>query len=301
MRTETYLEYLAGVRGLSANSVAAYRADLALLAEYLGGEDLAAADTQALRGFVAWLSASSHSEKSINRALSALRGFYSYCREFEGLKTDPTLGLKGLRAKKSLPEFLFEEEAEAFVEMPMGEDFRSRRDRALLEFFYSTGCRLSEVTGLEMGSLSLPRNEARVTGKGEKDRVVFINQSCRQALEAYFAQRELKLSALGLRTGGQGTPTAHSGAVFLNQRGGALTPRGSAYIVYQWASRAATRKNVHPHTFRHSFATHLLNRGADIRLVQELLGHKSVSTTQIYTHVSLERLREVYGAAHPHA
>ncbi len=287
---EGYLEYLESVRGLSPRTLSSYAADLGQFEAYLLDKNIEAALPEDVRGFIASLSQRSFSETSINRMLSALRGLFSYCVKYGLCQADPCLGLRGLKTKRSLPQFLFADEAAALLDLPNGKDFASLRDRALLEFFYSTGCRLSEVTGLRVKDLSLPRAEARVMGKGSKERIVFLNSKAKEALAEYLRIRAARLSG-----------RADSGFVFLSQRLSALSPRGAAYIVYQWARRSNLGKNLHPHTFRHSLATHLLDRGADIRIVQEILGHSSVSTTQIYTHVSLERLKKVYTEAHPHA
>jgi tyrosine recombinase XerC len=287
-----YLEYLESVRGLSPRTVVSYAADLRGFEDYLGDKGAKDADALDVRNFMASLSERKYSEKSINRMLSGLRGFYAYCLKFGLAQVDPCLGLKGLKTKRSLPEFLFEDEAGAFMELPAGSGFAAARDRAILEFFYSTGCRLSELTGLRLKGLSMGRGEARVMGKGSKERIVFLNGSAKAAMSEYLALRAAKK-----RNGA----ADREDAVFLSQKGLPLSERGAAYIVCSWAKRSVQAKNVHPHTFRHSLATHLLNRGADIRIVQEILGHSSVSTTQIYTHVSLERLKKIYSQAHPHA
>lgn len=288
--TGEYLSCLESVRGLSPKTVAAYASDLARFGEYLGPrapESAAAAD---VRGFVAELSARGSVETSTNRAISSLRGFFAYCVKFGVRDSNPAAGLRGLKAKRSLPGFLFEREAAAFLDIPEGDDFATARDRALMEFLYSTGCRLAEVAGLRAAALSMPRSEARVTGKGSKERIVFLNAKAKKAMAEYLPLRKAKLA------GGKDSPF-----VFLSQKGRGLSARGIAYLVCARARKSMMAKNVHPHTFRHSLATHLLDHGADIRIVQEILGHSSVSTTQIYTHVSLEKLKEVYSQAHPHA
>lgn len=329
-KTEEYLAYLASVRGLSPRTVEAYGRDLGLLEEFLGvktstdGTDYIdrsqkgrgthpsssassvksvdspshpgsagraeEASTADLRAFIADLAGRRQASASVNRALSSLRGFYAWLLRFGVRKDDPSAPIVGAKCGRALPEFLFPEEAEALVESPIGDSFADFRDRALLEFFYSTGCRLSELCSLRLKDLSLARGEARVMGKGMKERIVFLNAHCVEALRAWLEKRKE-----GLR--GRDDPSF----VFLSQRMEPLSARGAAWLVRALATRASAARKVHPHTFRHSFATHLLDNGADIRVVQELLGHASVSTTQIYTHVSLERLRSVYRDAHPHA
>lgn len=287
---EDYLSYLESVRGLSAKTVAAYASDLGRFGAFMGEKPPESAEPSDLRAFVADLSENGFSETSINRAISSLRGFFAYLAQYRGGSANPASGLRGLKAKRSLPGFLFEDEARAFLDVPGPDDFASARDRALLEFFYSTGCRLAEVAGLRLAGLSMSRSEARVTGKGSKERIVFLNDKAKGAMAAYLLHRAQKLGRGG-----------ESPFVFLSLKGRPLSTRGIAYLVCARAKASLMAKNVHPHTFRHSLATHLLDRGADIRIVQEILGHSSVSTTQIYTHVSLERLREVYAQAHPHA
>jgi integrase/recombinase XerC len=293
-RTEDWLAYLGSVRTLSPRTVASYRSDLALFEaflekEYKGRRACEAASPDDIRNFVASLSMGEYAESSINRALSALKSFFRYCLRFGVSGTDPAAAVQSLKAKRSLPSFLFEDEAALLLSLPAGEDFRALRDRALLEFFYSSGCRLSEVAALGLRALNLGRGEARVRGKGDKERLVFLNAHARRALEAYLPARA---KALGKESG--------ESRLFLSLRGKPLSTRGIAFVVERRARESAMGKRISPHTFRHSFATHLMNRGADIRLVQELLGHSSVSTTQVYTHVSLARLKEVYGRAHPH-
>jgi integrase/recombinase XerC len=289
-KIEEYLRYLDCVRGLSPRTTASYAEDLRRFGEFSGYPRAEDVGGEGVRAFIAELSLKGYSESSVNRILSGLRGFFAYCVAQGIAKADPTSGIKSLKAPRKLPEFLFEEEAASFVQLPVGEGFGPSRDRALLEFFYSTGCRLSEAVGLALRALNLKRREARVMGKGSKERIVFLNPRAAEALEEYLP---LRIGALNGRT--------DSGSVFLSARGNPLSARGAAHVVWSWAMASAQAKNVHPHTFRHSFATHLMDRGADIRIVQELLGHSSVSTTQVYTHVSLERLRKVYGEAHPHA
>lgn len=301
--TKLYLDYLAKVRCLSARTVESYSRDIGLFEAFIGQRGLESALRADIRSFVAELSLRGYSETSVNRQLSCLRGFFRFLVAQGMAQGDPCVGVRGLKAHRRLPEFLFEEEAADFLGQAAPEGFRGLRDRALLEFMYSSGCRLAEVASLRLDRLDLARAEARVVGKGSKERIVFLNESTQGAFRSYL---ESRLGLLGgLDSGGDGAGEARlrsaRSAVFLSARGRPLSYKGVAYVVRQWARRWAKAKNVHPHSFRHSFATHLLDRGADLRLVQELLGHASVSTTQIYTHVSLERLKRVYEEAHPHA
>jgi site-specific recombinase XerD len=206
-----------------------------------------------------------------------------------------------LRTEKRLPSFLFEEEMARLVEMPSnepcpdGEEFWKLRDRAVLETLYSTGCRISELVSLDLHDVDLKNHTARVMGKGAKERNLFLGTTAVESLRSYMTLRPFHA---GPSASGEKDSTR---ALFINQRGGRVTDRGVRFILGEYLSRANLGKRVTPHTFRHSFATHLLDRGADIRAVQELLGHASLSTTQVYTHVGLEKLKKVYRRAHPHA
>jgi len=315
-KLEEYIAYLGSVRGLSARTLASYREDLERFEAYLeprkaaesasGGPGgavrpegtgcLDRAEARDIRSFAAALVAEGKAGSSVNRALSAVRGFYRYRVRFGGLASDPSRDVEGLPSRRPLPRFLFEEEAADFVQLPKGDDFSASRDRALLEFLYSTGCRVGEASGLGLDRLDLPGGSARVMGKGSKERVVFLAPPARAALEAYLPLREARLRRLG--AGAKGS--AGRGYLFVNARGGRLTERGIEWIIEGYAARSRSTRSVTPHAFRHSFATHLVGRGADIRAVQELLGHASVSTTQVYAHVDMERLRKVYEQAHPH-
>jgi site-specific recombinase XerD len=312
-RTEAYLAYLGAVRGLSERTVKSYREDLAQFEQYLAGVvadgvavdgvaaegvDVDAAGAADIRGFEASMIQAGKAGASVNRALSALRGFYRYRVRYGGLKVDPTRDVEGLSGRRKLPRFLFEEEMASFIGLAEGEDFRSLRDRALFEFLYSTGCRVAEATGLRLDHLDLPQGmdtgTAKVFGKGSKERVVFLAAPARSALEAYLPARAALRTRLGSALRGSAE------ALFINARGEAITERGVEWIMESYARKAGLPKRVSPHSFRHSFATHLVQEGADIRAVQELLGHANISTTQIYAHVDMERLRKVYDQAHPH-
>jgi site-specific recombinase XerD len=344
-RIEAYLAYIDAVRGLSERTVRSYREDLSQYDAFLSGEgregaaaiDIDEARSSDIRAFEAALVTDGKAGSSVNRALSAIRGFYRYRARYGGLVSDPSRDVESLPERRKLPRFLFEDEMSDFIAQADGDDFRSVRDRAILEFLYSTGCRVGEAAGLSLRDLSLEEGTARVFGKGSKERVVFLAEPARQALAAYLPMRsELRTrsgsalaesgeAAAGGRQAGEaglegpdpggtgrdepagkadGTGRAPGSKpkdpLFVNTRGGALTERGIEWIVDSYAAKSGTGKRVSPHAFRHSFATHLVARGADIRVVQELLGHAKISTTQIYAHVDMERLRKVYDQAHPH-
>lgn len=303
-KLEEYLAYLGSVRGLSARTLSSYREDLERYEAFLASRpsealadgsdlDLDRAGARDVRAFAAARVAEGKAGSSVNRALSAVRGFYRYRVRFGGLAVDPSKDVEGLPSRRPLPRFLFEDEAAAFVELPEGDDFGAARDSAVLEFLYSTGCRVGEVAGVTLDRLDLQGGTARVVGKGSKERVVFLAPPARSALAAYLPMREARVRRLAGEDGGEEY-------LFLNSRGGRLSERGIEWIVEGYAARSRFPRRVSPHAFRHSFATHLVGRGADIRVVQELLGHASVSTTQVYAHVDMERLRKVYEQAHPH-
>jgi site-specific recombinase XerD len=221
------------------------------------------------------------------------------------VSTNPFAEIRSLRTEKKLPSFLFEEEMAKLLELPASaaeggeagtDGFWKLRDRAVLETLYSTGCRISELVSLDLSDVDLRNRAARVMGKGSRERMVFLGGEALAALKEYMDGRRARM-----RPGAPGGDPQAVRALFVNQRGRRITDRGVRFILASYLRAANLGKKVSPHTFRHSFATHLLDRGADIRAVQELLGHASLSTTQVYTHVGLERLKKVYRRAHPHA
>jgi integrase/recombinase XerC len=306
-KLEEYLAYLGAVRGLSPRTLRSYREDFegfeGFLAAAAGGArgrgpgamsgDIDDTSASVLRAFAASLVTEGKAGSSVNRALSALRGYFRYRVRFGGLALDPSRDVEGLPSRRPLPRFLFEDEASAFLDLPKGDGFGPCRDRAILEFLYSTGCRVAEASNVTLDRLDLEGGSARVMGKGSKERVVFLAHPAQKALGAYLPFRSERLLRLrGAKPGME--------FLFVNARGGRLTERGIEWIVQGYSDRSGSLRRVSPHAFRHSFATHLVGRGADIRAVQELLGHASVSTTQVYAHVDMERLRKVYEQAHPH-
>jgi len=293
---DAYLAYIEAIRSLSPRTVAAYRDDLRLYADFLADSGRRAEEAEAadVGAFVASLVRRGRSTASVNRALSALKGFYRYLVRFGLAPANPAKDVEALPSARSLPAFLFEEEMADLIESAPDDGFAGARDRALLESLYSTGCRVSELAGLRLADIELDAGRARVTGKGAKERVVFLSGPAVDALRAWLPYRAARLA----RKEGGARPVE---ALFINAAGGALTVRGIAYIVERRVARSGQRKRLSPHGFRHSFATHLVSGGADLRTVQALLGHENLSTTQVYTHVDMARLRSVYDGAHPHA
>jgi len=283
--TEDYLASLRAERGLAAATVTAYRRDLRQYLAHLGTRT---PDAAAVAGFIAAQHESGLAATTIARRLAAVRGFHRYLLA-EGLaEEDPTRLVDSPQRRRALPKALTIEETFALLEAPDASHPGGRRDRALLEFLYATGCRVAEAVGLDELDLDLIEGTALVTGKGNKQRLVPVGTAARRALEAWLPDR----SALR---------TARSGrAVFLNLRGGRITRQGVWEVVRAAGRRAGLAEGVaSPHVLRHSAATHMVEGGADLRTVQELLGHASISTTQVYTRVSPRHLLEVYRTTHP--
>lgn len=291
---DTYLQYLKHVRRLADRTLAAYSRDLALYRAYLqeGGLELKGVGAAEARLFVGFLSRRGLSSRSINRVLSTLRGYHRFLRRHDAEAANPFQGIRSLKVPAHLPSFLQEQEVERLLPASPPGTFWELRDRLILELLYATGCRVSELAGLNLTDLDVREGTARVRGKGGKERVVFFGGPAAAALREYLLHRR----ALSLARGVEG-----GRALLLNRRGERITVRGIQGIVEKALRASGLAKPASPHTFRHSFATHLLARGGDVRLVQELLGHARLSTTQVYTHLDIERLAEEYRSAHPHA
>jgi len=294
-----FLDFLAVERGLSANTLEAYRRDLGKYRSFLARADVhdATAATEGLvASFVEHLSRQEYEEgkryraSSVARTLAAVRSLHSFLRREGDTAENPTEGVGRPKVPRNLPRPLSVAEIQAILESPAEGDVVGARDRAILETMYGAGLRISELVGLDVDEVDLEEGSLRVIGKGDKQRVVPLGRFAREALASYLTRSRPALA--GVRT---------RGALFLNQRGGRLTRQGVAKILAAAARRAGVVKRVTPHTLRHSFATHLLEGGADVRVVQELLGHASLTTTQIYTQVTGDRLREEYFTAHPRA
>ncbi len=289
---EAFLLRLQATRGASAHTLRAYTADLQELSAYLEQLDtsLERVTPRTLRGFLAQLDERGLARSSLQRKLSAVRTFFRHLVLEGKLENHPATGLRTPRRERNLPGTLETGEVEALLEAPDVSTPAGRRDRALLECMYSAGTRAAETVGMDRGDIDLRRGLARVRGKGRKERLAPLGRQAVEALESYLGDAD--------RPAAQKTA---KNAVFLNQRGGRLSTRSLGRIVDQACLRAGLTRSATPHTLRHSFASHLLDRGADLKAVQELLGHAHLVTTQIYTHVSVERLRKIYEQAHPRA
>jgi integrase/recombinase XerD len=284
-----FLAHLELERGLARNTLAAYRTDLLALDAFLSarGSTLASAQHGELAAFLGGPRAAAATRR---RRLACVRSFYRHLRREELLDHDPTADLRGPRAPARLPRALTRDQVRKLLAAPRGTDALALRDRALLELMYACGLRASEVVALELGDVDLDEAMLRARGKGAKERLVPIG---RHALAAVRAYRERGRPALvGLRS------EPH---LLVNARGSALTRQGLYKIIRKHAARAGLEASMSPHTLRHTFATHMLAGGCDLRSLQEMLGHSDLSTTQVYTHVSAERLRETYFRAHPRA
>jgi integrase/recombinase XerD len=298
LEAEEFLVWLAVERGRSANTLAAYRRDLRAYCRWLGRRSLtlATAEEADVHRYVEQLRAEGKSPASVARALVAVRSLHRFLAD-EGLaRADPGVRVEPPRVPMGLPKALGEEEVASLIGAVVGDDAIARRDRAILEVLYGTGARISELVGLSLADIDLDGALLRVFGKGSKERIVPLGRFARQAIERWFdpgGRPELAPERWARR--------GDAAAVFLNARGGRLTRQGAWGIVRRHATEVGLADRLTPHVLRHSCATHMLDRGADIRAVQELLGHASIRTTQVYTKVSTERLWQVYRSAHPRA
>ena len=292
-----FLAYLEFERGLSRNTLEAYRTDLLQFGRFLERRERSALEASAadIADFLAELAAGGTerppaSTATIHRKTACLRSFYRHVRREGLLDSDPTATLSAPRRARKLPHVLSRGEIDRLLSQPRGTEPAVLRDRALLELMYACGLRASEAIGLELRDVDLEERVLRARGKGSKERVVPIGQAAVRALRIYLERGRPALV--------KGTTEPH---LFVNFRGGALTRQGLYKIVRRHAAAAGLADRMSPHTLRHTFATHLLAGGCDLRSVQEMLGHADVSTTQLYTHLSSQRLKDVYFRAHPRA
>jgi len=297
MLVQEYLSYLHSVRGVSAHTTGAYRNDLFHFLNYCenNGIDAASAGPADLQGFMADQSVEEKAPGSINRALSTIRGFYRWMLRFGKRGDNPCGSIRNLKNPQTLPSVLWEQEMARFAELPDKAGILwPERDKALIMLMYSGGLRISELVSLTMESLLDGRDGARIIGKGGKERYAFFSEEAVSALQEYLPLREARLRSAGLND------EISRGSVFINLKLRPISIPGVRWIISKYSEHSGMGKNIHPHSFRHSFATHLVNSGCDVRVVQELLGHASLSTTQRYAHVNINSLKKVYAKAHPH-
>ena len=291
-----YLAYLTVERGLSDNTVAAYRRDLSAYLDFLSERNISDPDRVSRRDvddFVAARRDGGYADASIERSLSAVKGFHAFMVRENMATEHPTSAVKLPKKEERLPDFISIDAATRLVEQPFAPTATGARDRAVLEVLYGCGLRVSELVALDVRDLYLDEGFVRVFGKGSKERLVPLVGSARRALTAYLDGPRAELASHARRS-------AAPSAVFLNKNGGRLS-RQSVHTLCERYGRAVGIEGLHPHTLRHSFATHMLAGGADLRVLQEILGHANIATTQIYTHVDRTQLTEVYLAAHPRA
>ncbi len=289
--TASYLQHLAAERRLSPHTVEAYRRDLAALDSLTAGKALESLDASDIRSAIVKLRGQGLAPGSVSRHLSSWRGFYVFACRRLGYTRNPCLGLRPPKAAKALPQVLSPDACSHLLDArtpPAADEALLARDKAMFELFYSSGLRLSELVGLNFNDLDLQAGEAQVTGKGRKTRIVPVGQQALEAIAAWLTRRQLWLRG--------DTP-----ALFISQRGTRLSPRSVQLRLERWAIQAGLGQHVHPHMLRHAFATHVLQSSGDLRAVQEMLGHASISTTQVYTHLDWQHLAKVYDQAHPRA
>ncbi len=284
LQLERFLTRLRAAKNYSPHTLRAYRADLGVFIAKFPALEPADLDRAHVRRHLAELQSGDASRATVLRRASSLRSFVKFLRDEGELKRDPFLGVPMPKRARGLPRFLTEAEMRQVLETPAGADPASERDRAMIELLYSSGLRRAEIRALNVGDVDVLSGTLRVFGKGSKERIVPAGGAALSRLRAYLRSR-----------GGPGDGEP----LFVNLRGTRLSEDGVAFVVRRWVRRSSLLKKVTPHVFRHSFATHLLNHGCNIREVQEMLGHANLNTTQIYTHVSLQKLQEVYRGAHP--
>jgi integrase/recombinase XerD len=294
---EEFLSWMAAEKGRAPLTLSAYRRDLTRYHDWLThiGSQVESATAEQVLGLIAQMRQSGAAPASVARQLAAIRMLHRHLVVERYRSDDPTVDLEGVRVPSGIPKPLTEQQVSALIDAVTGADPAALRDRAMLELLYATGARISEVVGLSIGDIVFSENLVRLFGKGSKERIVPFGGSCERALENWFGpDGRVRLVPDRWRRRGDAE------AVFLNLRGGRLSRQSAWTIVRKHGQRAGINpEHLSPHVLRHSCATHLLDHGADLRIVQELLGHSSVSTTQVYTRVSQERLWNVYRSAHP--
>lgn len=292
---EEFLLYLGAVRGLSENTVLGYKNDLKELQKFLAPTlDIQTITKENLLLSIGQLSKEKKAAASVNRFIAAVRTMFSYALKFGYIKKNPALELKTVKLPKRVPNFMTQPEVNQLCEQPVNNELLwEKRDHALFTMMYSSGCRISEITNIKLDDFMDNYHSAIVTGKGNKQRKVFFAQEARNALALYLQDRKKVLESHNIAE-----PTRQ---VFINQKGHPLSVGGVRFIISKYSGAEGTNHHINPHAFRHTFATTMIGNGADVRLVQEMLGHSSISTTQRYTHITTERLIDIYNKAHPHS
>ena len=281
---DKFSNYLEVEKNYSEHTLRNYRSDLEGLASFLGDKELKAITHLDLRRYLAELKTRGNAKRTVVRKLGAIRSFFRFLSREKYIHNNPADSVFTPKMDKKLPEFLDAESTIKLVTSPAGNTSSSLRDRAMLEVLYSTGMRVSELVGMNTDDVDIISGTVKVRGKGKRERMALLGKEAQKALRNYLDKRK-----------------GEEKAVFLNKRGRRLTDRSVRRILDKYVKQCSIEQNISPHSIRHSFATHLLNNGADLRSVQELLGHKNLSTTQIYTHLGSQRIKEIYSKAHPRA
>jgi len=281
---DKFFSYLEIERNYSRHTLINYKIDLTEFFGFIKETPIEKVEYFTLRKFLAQLRDKEHKPRTLARKLSSLRSFFKFLQREGHIKNNPATLLMTPKLDKKLPAFLTEEDMGRLIEAPSNETDFGRRDRAILEVLYSTGIRVSELVGLDVDDVDFIGNSIKVMGKGKKERLAPIGEQALKTIQNYLDKREKS-----------------SPALFLNKNGTRLSAKGVCDITHKYILRISSQQRISPHVFRHSFATHLLNRGADLRSVQELLGHVNLSTTQIYTHITMDKLKGIYAKSHPRA
>ena len=289
-RVEEFLDFLKTEKGASEHTTKNYGIDLREFMKFLADRDLASLTYLDIRSFLAFLKTREYSKSTISRKLACLRSFFKYLVRENILSQNPAAGIATPKKEKRLPSFMNPDEITKLLDAPAKNCWEEKRDKAILEMLYSSGLRVSELAGLNHDDLDFFGALVRVRGKGKKERIVPVGQMAMNALRAYLDMKAPKE-----------IPNAIKRPLFISRIASRLTDRSVRRMILKYVKRTGLSKEISPHTFRHSFATHMLDRGADLRSVQELLGHANLSTTQIYTHVTTQRLKDAYATAHPRA
>ncbi len=287
---KSFLSFLETEKNASVHTVKNYAVDLRELSEVLKDKQIEEITYLDIRSFLAVLKEKDYSKSSISRKLACVRSFFKYLTRENVLALNPAADVSTPKREKKLPQFLDTQEVTHLLEAPAKDTWEGKRDNAILETLYSSGLRVSELVGLNHEDMDFFSGLVRVRGKGKKERILPVGPMAMKAIREYLDHKPARDKDHGTKK-----------PLYLNRSGGRLTDRSVRRMILKYAKRIALKKGVSPHMLRHSFATHMLDRGADLRSVQELLGHENLSTTQIYTHVTTKRLKEAYDAAHPRA
>ena len=292
--TDEFLLYLSAVRGLSENTAKGYGNDLSQLLVFLTPDlDIKSVTRENLMLCIGQLSKQKKSAATVNRFIASVRTLFAYATKMKYIEKNPSLEMKTVKLPKRVPNFMTTSEVNELCNEPVKDELLwASRDHAIFLMLYSSGCRASELVGLKLSDFMDGGRSAVVTGKGNKQRKVYFAEEARKALAEYLADRKRVLEENKVN------PVPRE--LFINQKGGPLTTGGLRYILTRYSGVEGTNHHINPHAFRHTFATTMLGNGADVRMVQEMLGHSSISTTQRYTHITTEKLIEIYNKAHPH-